>query len=223
MSILGRFTLNCFFLAPVFLYMQKWVCECESRSVASDSLQPFGLHSPWNSPGQNTGVGSPSLLQGIFPIQGSNPGLPHCRQILYQLSHQGSYHLVILHSIVFTVLINLNCLLPFYSQNCQLCHLKYFTFVKHIFCQPSKKKHSADTFLLMKELPNGWLQIIHCFSAVFTYFHLCLTTTSVVYQKKKNKKLKIRKILTIYGQPLYTDGITLRISELAIFSNFCPP
>ena len=45
---------------------------------------------PRNSPGQNTGVGSLSLLQGIYPIQGSNPGLPHCRQILYQLSHQGS-------------------------------------------------------------------------------------------------------------------------------------
>ena len=54
------------------------------------TLQPLGLYSPWNSPGQNTGVGSFSLLQGIFPIQGSNPGLPHCRQILYQLSHQGS-------------------------------------------------------------------------------------------------------------------------------------
>ena len=47
------------------------------------------LYSPWNSPGQNTGVSSLSLLQGIFPSQGLNPGLPHCRQILYQLSHQG--------------------------------------------------------------------------------------------------------------------------------------
>ena len=44
----------------------------------------------WNSLNQNTGVGSRSLLQGIFPTQGSNPGLPHCRRILYQLSHQGS-------------------------------------------------------------------------------------------------------------------------------------
>ena len=42
----------------------------------------------WNSPGKNTGVGSHSLLQGIFSTQGSNPGLPHCRQILYHLSHQ---------------------------------------------------------------------------------------------------------------------------------------
>ena len=44
----------------------------------------------WNSPGQNTGVDSRSLLQGIFPTQGLNPGFPHCRQILYQLSQQGS-------------------------------------------------------------------------------------------------------------------------------------
>ena len=49
-----------------------------------------GLYSPWNSPGRNTGLGSLSLLQGIFPTQGSNPGLLHCRQILYQLSHKGS-------------------------------------------------------------------------------------------------------------------------------------
>ena len=48
------------------------------------------LVSPWNSPGQNTRVDSLSLLQGIFPTQGSNPGLPHCRQILYQLSHKGT-------------------------------------------------------------------------------------------------------------------------------------
>ena len=52
-------------------------------------VTPWAKH-PWNSPGQNTGVGSLSLLQGIFPTQGSNPGLPHCRRILYHLSHQGS-------------------------------------------------------------------------------------------------------------------------------------
>ena len=51
---------------------------------------PHGLYSPWNSSGQNTGVGSLSVLQGIFPTQGSKPVLPYCRQILYHLSHQGS-------------------------------------------------------------------------------------------------------------------------------------
>ena len=56
----------------------------------SDSLRPHGLYSPWNSPGQNTRVGSLSLLQGIFPNQGSNQGLPHCRWILYHRSHKGT-------------------------------------------------------------------------------------------------------------------------------------
>ena len=54
------------------------------------TLWPHGLYNPWNSAGQNTGVGSLSLLQGIFPTQGSNPGAPCCLQILYQLSHKGS-------------------------------------------------------------------------------------------------------------------------------------
>ena len=62
--------------------------ESESHSVVSDSLRPHGPDSPWNSPGQNTGVGSLALLQGIFLTQGSNLGLPHCRRILYQLSHK---------------------------------------------------------------------------------------------------------------------------------------
>ena len=66
------------------------MCVCESFPVVSDSFWPHGLYRPWNSPGKNNGVGSPSLLQEIFPTQGSNPGLPHCWQILYQLSHKGS-------------------------------------------------------------------------------------------------------------------------------------
>ena len=56
----------------------------------SNSLGPHGLYSLWNSPGQNTGVCILSLLQGIFPTQGLNPGLLHCGHILYQLSHKGS-------------------------------------------------------------------------------------------------------------------------------------
>ena len=62
--------------------------KSESCSVLSDSLQPCGLYSPWDSPGQNTGVGSLYLLQGIFATQGSNPGFPHCRLILYQQCHR---------------------------------------------------------------------------------------------------------------------------------------
>ena len=66
-----------------------WRVLCVSRSVMSDSLQPHGLHParllwPWDSPGKNTGVGHHALLQGIFPTQGLNPRLLHCRHILYQ-------------------------------------------------------------------------------------------------------------------------------------------
>ena len=70
---------------------------CVSHLVVSDSFRPHGLQPtrllyPWDSPGKNTGVGCHFLLQQIFPTQGSNPGLPHCRQTLYHLSHQGSQY-----------------------------------------------------------------------------------------------------------------------------------
>ena len=66
-----------------------------SCSVVSNSCNPMDCSPPGSfvhgdSPGRNTGVGCHALLRGIFPTQGSNPGLLHCRQILYQLSHQGS-------------------------------------------------------------------------------------------------------------------------------------
>ena len=69
--------------------------ERVSRSVMSKSLQlyvqqPARLLCPWNSPGKDAGVGSHSLLQEILLTQGSKPGLPHCRYVLYHLSHQGS-------------------------------------------------------------------------------------------------------------------------------------
>ena len=83
---LGAFLLKTVSPAPL-LWISK---EGKSRSVVSDSLWPHALPSPWHFPGRNTGVGGLSLLQGIFPTQGSNPGLPHCRQILYQLKPQGS-------------------------------------------------------------------------------------------------------------------------------------
>ena len=94
----GRFPFLLFSIpSPAFIVCRFFydghsdcVSENESHSVMSDSLWPRGLYSPRNSPGQNTGVGSLSLLQGILPTQGSNPGFPHCKQIFYQLSHQGS-------------------------------------------------------------------------------------------------------------------------------------
>ena len=63
--------------------------ESESCSVVSSSLQPHVLYSLWNSPGQNTGLGSLSLHQWIFTTQKSNRGHLYCRWILYQLSYEG--------------------------------------------------------------------------------------------------------------------------------------
>ena len=66
---------------------KKWSCSVMCNSLWFHGLQ---LLHPWNFPGKSTGVGCHFLLQGIFPTQGLNPGLPRCRQTLYPLSHQGS-------------------------------------------------------------------------------------------------------------------------------------
>ena len=88
----------------------------ESRLAVSDFFQPHGLYTPWNSPGQNTGVGNLSLLRGTFPTQKSNPGLPHCRRILYQLSHEGSPLHTLLNSFIPNPVLNREGTLtiPFY-------------------------------------------------------------------------------------------------------------
>ena len=92
----GRDTGNVFISIEVYRCVCVYACtrmRALSHSVMYDSLQPHQLQPtrllcPWGSPGQYTGVGCHALLQGIF--QGLNPGLPHCRWILYHLSHQGS-------------------------------------------------------------------------------------------------------------------------------------
>ena len=103
-------------LSHVWLFMTPWTIVCQdplsmefSRQTCWSGLPfPSPMHGsekwkllslvwlfvdptgPWNSPGQNLRVGGRSLLQGIFPTQGSNPCLPHCKWILYQLSHEGT-------------------------------------------------------------------------------------------------------------------------------------
>ena len=78
---------DCSDMQLISLTAEKW--KWKSLSCVQLLATPWTI-SPWNSPGQNPGVGSHSLLQGIFPTQESNPDLLHCRQILYQLSHQRS-------------------------------------------------------------------------------------------------------------------------------------
>ena len=84
--------------------------ESESGSDVAQSCPTFydpmdcSLHQApllWDFPGKSTAVGCHCLLQGIFPTQGSNPGLPHCRQMLYHLSHQGSQEVYTLDIVKF--------------------------------------------------------------------------------------------------------------------------
>ena len=107
--LMASFSLNYLFKNPISQYkshcdywvlglqymnLSEWV-RSESRSVMPDSLQHHGLYSPWNSPGQNTGMASLSLPQGIFPTQESKLGLLHYRWILYQLSKNLEGHKLI--------------------------------------------------------------------------------------------------------------------------------
>ena len=80
-------------LTPSSLEKSESVCHSViSDSLQSHGLQPTRLLHPQNSTGKNTGMGRHALLQGIFPTQGLNLSLQHCRQILYHLSPQGSPH-----------------------------------------------------------------------------------------------------------------------------------
>ena len=71
------------------MFLSLVIQSCLTLSDTMDCSPP-GSSVLGDSPGKNTGVGCHAFLQGIFPTQGLNPGLPHCRQILYHLSHQGS-------------------------------------------------------------------------------------------------------------------------------------
>ena len=103
----------------------------------SDSLWPRGLCSPWNSLSKNIGVGSRSLLQGIFPSQGWSPGILHCRQILYQLIHQGS-PIFRVHFVLWDVVLT-------------LCWVMCLGLESH---RPSEKKFFF--------IPHSGLHTLHC-------------------------------------------------------------
>ena len=124
-------------------------------AVMSDSLRPHGLYSPWNSLGQNTEMGSLSFLQGTFPIQGSNSGLPHCRWIVYQLSHKcmvGIYE-------------NLKSIISSFRESLMLI----FCFVGIYSIQPTSIGH----LLCTKQSPGNtqWSLFVSQFINTYFYFN----------------------------------------------------
>ena len=141
----------------------------------SNSSRPHGLHSPWNSPGQNTGVGSLSLLQETSPTQGSNPGLSRCRRILYQLSHQGSPRISPTRYLMFYLPSFLNipqisrlegdCFLGLGYLCIILCFLKSFSFfVKYTFYVKSFVNSVVNFHVTLKprfQQPANFKLVLH--------------------------------------------------------------
>ena len=159
-------------------------CESEIFSVVSDSLQPHGLYSWWNSPGQNTGVGSFSLLQGISLSsqgdQGSTPGLLYCRRILYQLNHKGRtvfplfFHMAIsshfklcdnsgglfrraVASLEGSSCINLKCLVRWYPGDLCVNNKHFNTCLEEALNEREGKYHTSKTLrgLFRFEVPQA--------------------------------------------------------------------
>ena len=98
------------FYIDIFFIYNNQICMCEMKSLSRARLfaMPWTvactkLLRPWDFLGKSTGVCCCFLLQGIFPTQGSNPGLPHCRQTLYRLSYQGSPFITVRSSIITNV------------------------------------------------------------------------------------------------------------------------
>ena len=213
--------------------------ESESHSVVSDSLRPYGLYSPWNSPGQNTRVGSLSLLHGIFPTQGLNPGLPHCRQILYQLSHKGSPYLNIIKAIydktVANIILNGEKLkaFPLESGTRQVCPLSSLLFnivlevldtaireqkeIKEIQIGKEEAKLSlfANDMILYienpKDITRKLLELINKYSKVAGYKINTQKSLALLYTNNEKTEREIKETipLTIVMKRIKYLGINL--------------
>ena len=109
------------------------------------TVESARLLQPWDSPGKNIEVGCRFLLQGIFPTQGSNLGLPHCRQTLYCLSHQGPAHSIQRYCII------IDC----------IPHTVHFISVTHLFCKWKFVPLNLPQLSFSQPLPF-WQQCVFC-------------------------------------------------------------
>ena len=142
----------------MLLHVSRFISEC--RSVMSDSLRPHGLYSPWNSPGQNTAVGSLSLLQGIFLTQGSNLCLLNCRWILHLLSHLGG-----------------PIVLSIWQSNMHIFRVrKYITIVKSqdLSGWGNCLQRYWENFLSNWKCPEYWLWCCYFMHMFAKFFGLCI-------------------------------------------------
>ena len=151
------------------LVAQSCLTLCDSMDCSSPGSSVHG-----DSPGKNTGMGCHALLQGIFPTQGSNPGLLHCKQILYRLSHQGSPSSQI-GIIIYTKTQSLSHLSGG-KQRSQGLNLRFvipdvlFTYKLYCFWQYLK--------YTLRKLKNVWFSSILCMLCVCGVSHLVMSESS---------------------------------------------
>ena len=131
--------------------LKIWDQLSESVKVAQSCMT---LCDPMDFQAKNTRMGSHSLLHGIFPTQGSNPGLPHCKWILYQLSHQGSPHFTYKWPDTWDQGLRL-------SSNSFLCLSKRGkgkgTFSYRGGCHQSEPRHSGCKATWKHDITLGWI------------------------------------------------------------------
>ena len=130
----------------------------------TEAIGPGRLCS-WNSPGKNTGVGSHTLLQGIFPIQGSNPGLLHYRRILYHLCHQRSPRIL-----EWVSLSLLQGIFPTQGSSPHLSHLLHWQVGSLPQAPPGKPSDSSAPRELLRFVWWGWNNPFVTFPTIIAKF-----------------------------------------------------
>ena len=172
----------------------------------SNSLRPHGLLCPWGFPGKKTGVGCHFLLQEVFPTQGLNPGLPHCRQTLYHLSHQGSPSLYCILSIR-----HFELPLP----QAHIC-LNHFSFSQSFFCSLPA---SSALFITL----NYYLLVVKSF-----FFWSCvmafgiLVPLSGIELRPTQVKALVPNHWPTLGFPWLFPLVVKSNRNFSIFIFFCP-
>ena len=149
-----------------------------SNSLWSHELEPTRLLCPWDSPGKNTGVSHHALFQGIFPTQGPNPGLPHCRWILYHLSYQGSPGILewaaypkikekLLNKFEIVISTNVLC-----SQTETAYYLSFFFSANHVF-----------SFLNLVNIID--IHVLNCLKLILNFLSTHIPSQALVYGNHK--------------------------------------
>ena len=127
-------------------------------------------HQGWDSPGRNTGVGCHSLLQGIFPTQWWNLGLPYCRQILYRLSHQGS------PNTFYFLLIYFECQLLERMNFCRFFPVLYLYCLEWALAQMKSNK----------KLSNEWVLVAVILLLLSIKFYIVCKTLELTSHERRN-------------------------------------